>query len=111
MTELEQQWKTNATIERPHLNLKPTLKLLHKLLLHNIHKIKHIPLPNGTNLMSLEDFRMYYTIPTNLEKNTLNIAKQLFFYANCTEDCPNLCQRHPQPRTLKAQYIYQTIVI
>jgi hypothetical protein len=67
-TELEQEWITNATTELPHLNIKLSLKLLHKLLIHNIHKIKHITLPNGTHLMSHEDFQTYYKTPTKLEK-------------------------------------------
>ena len=42
MTELELEWRSHAIVELPHLNPKLSLKLLHKLLTHNIHKIKHI---------------------------------------------------------------------
>ena len=105
ISELEREWTTNATIELPHLNLKLYLKLLHKLLLHNIQKIKHITLPNGTHLMSHKDFQTYYKTPTKLEKNALNIAEQLFCHNNCDQDCPTPCIRHPPPRTLKTKYI------
>ena len=46
-TELEKEWI--STTEIVHLNPKLSLKLLHKLLLLNIHSIKQISLPNGTN--------------------------------------------------------------
>jgi hypothetical protein len=84
-TEFEQEWITNATTELPHLNPKLSLKLLHKLLLHNIHKIKHITLPNGTHLMSHKDFQTYYKTPTKLEKNAINIAEQLFCHTKCDQ--------------------------
>ena len=73
MTELEQEWRTQATTQLPQLDNGTSLKLLHKLLAHNIHNIKHISLPNGTNLMSPKDFRKYYKTPTKLEKKcTIN---------------------------------------
>jgi hypothetical protein len=49
-TELENEWRTSTAL--PHLNPKLSLKLLHKLITLNIHTIKQISLPNGTNLMS-----------------------------------------------------------
>jgi len=59
---------SQTTIILPHTDPKLSLKMLHKLLLHNIYKIKHITLPNGTNLMSPEDFKIYYQIPIKIEK-------------------------------------------
>ncbi len=55
--------------------------------------------------MSPEDFKIYYQNSTKLEKSALNIAEKLFCYPNCTQECPNPCQRHPQPHTLKERYI------
>ena len=104
-TELEQEWRTQATNELPQLNIKLSLKLLHKLLAHNIQKIKHISLPNGTNLMSAKDFQTYYKTPTKLEKNALHIAEQHFCHQNCNQNCPQPCNRHPPARTLKMKYI------
>lgn len=52
ITELESEWMTQASTILPHLNSKTSFKLLHKLLLHNISNIKHITLPNDTQLMS-----------------------------------------------------------
>lgn len=67
--------------------------------------MKHITLPNGTNLMSPNDFKRYYKTPTKLEKNALNIAEQLFCHPNCTTNCANPCTQHPPVRTLKTKYI------
>ena len=93
MTKLELEWRSQVTIELPHLNPKLSIKLLHKLLMYNIYKIKHITLPNGTNLMTQEDFKLYYKSPTKLEKNALKIVDQLFCYPSLY---PNPCHRHPQ---------------
>ena len=78
---------------------------LHKLLLHNIYEIKHITLPNGTNLMTQEDFKNYYIKPTKLIKQALNIAEQLFCYPRCNPNYQNPCDNHHPPRTLKEEYI------
>ena len=102
-TELEKEWKT--TTELPHLNPKLSLKLLHKLMTLNIHTIKQISLPNGTNLMSPEDFKIYYKTPTKLEISALKIATQLFCNPTCNQNCPTPCPIHIQTRTLKTQYI------
>ena len=53
-TELEQEWRSTAITELPHLDPQLSIKLLYKLMAHNIYKIKHITLPNDTNLISLE---------------------------------------------------------
>ena len=104
-TELEQKWRTQATSILPQLNTELSLKLLHKFLIQNIHKIKHISLPNGTNLMSSKDFQTYYKTPTKLEKHALHIAEQLFCQESYNQNCPNPCNTHPQARTLKTKYI------
>jgi hypothetical protein len=104
-TELELEWKARSTIILPQLNPKLSTKLLHKLLIHNIHKIKHISMPNGTDLMSPKDFQTYYKTPTKLNKNALNIVEQLFCHPRCNQNCSNTCSRHPQARTLIDKYI------
>jgi hypothetical protein len=71
MTKLEQEWRAQATSELPHLNPALLLKLLHKLLIHNIYKIQHITLTNRTNLMSSDVFKTYHKTPSKLEKNAL----------------------------------------
>ena len=81
------------------------LKLLHKLLIYNIYKIQHITLHNGTNLMTRDDFKIYYKTPFKLENNALQIAEQLFCYPSCTPNCPNPCTRHLPVRTLKPRHI------
>lgn len=55
--------------------------------------------------MSPKDFKIYYKTPTKLEKNTLNIAEQLFCYPSCNQNCPTPCNKHSQIRTLKIRYI------
>lgn len=70
MTELEHEWTLITTTDLPHLD--PNLS--HKLLSHNIYKIKHITLPNGTNLMSKEEFQTYHHKPSKILKSALKIA-------------------------------------
>jgi hypothetical protein len=105
MTELEHEWRTQATTVLPQPNSELSLKLLHKLLTHNIHKIKHISLPNGISLMLPKDFQTYYKTPTKLEKTALHIVEQLICHPSCNQNYPNPCNRHPQARILKENYI------
>ena len=79
-TPLEQMWCPLSTIQLPQINPIQTLKLLHKLLLYNIYEIKHITLSNGINLMTQEDFNFFYSKPTKLIKQPLDIVEQLFCY-------------------------------
>ena len=102
-TKLEEKWRT--TTEIPHLNPKLSLKLLHKLISLNIHSVKQISLPNGTHLMSPEEFRKYYKNPTKLEITAINIAAQLFYQSPCNQNCPTPCLIHIQTITLKTQFI------
>ena len=102
-TELEKEWRT--TTEMPHLNPKLSLILLHKFITLNIHSIKQISIPNGTNLMSTEEFEKYYKNPTKLEISTLNIVAQLFCQSPCNQNCPTPCPIHIQTKILKTQYI------
>ena len=104
-TPLEQIWCQLSTIQLPQINPTQTLKLLHKLLLHNIYEIKHITLSNGINLMTQEDFKKIYTKPTKLIKQALDIAKQLFCYPRCNPTCQTPCDNHHPPCTLKEEYI------
>ena len=104
-TPLEQIWCQLSTNQFRHINPSQTTKLLHKLLLNNIYESKHITLPNGTNLMTQEDFKNYYIKPTKLIKQALNIVEQLFCYPTCNPNCQNPCDYHHPPRTLKEEYI------
>ena len=102
-TKLEKEWRTNT--ELPYLNPELSLKLLHKLITLNIHSIKQISLPNGTNLMSPEEFKKYSKNPTKLEISALNIATQLFCQSPCNQNCHIPYPIHIHTRTLKTQYI------
>ena len=104
-TELETKWKSHAIAILPQLNNELSLKLLYKLLTQNIHKIKHIFLPNGTHLMSPIDFQNYYKTPIKLIKNALHIAEQFFCQQRCNQNCSNQCNRYPQARILQEKYI------
>ena len=105
MTELEREWRAQTLTELPHLHPELSFKLLHKLLIQNIYTIKHITLPNGTNLMTPDNFKIYYKTPTKLKRNALHIAEQLFCHTSCTPNCHNQCTIHPPPQTLKIKYI------
>ena len=50
------------------LNPNTSLKLLQKLLLHNIIKLEQIILPNGITLMNPDDFKIYHFNPINSSK-------------------------------------------
>ena len=89
----------------PQINPTQTFKFLYKLLLQNIYEIKHITLPNGTNLTSQKDFKHYYITPTKLIKQALDIAEQLLCHPRCNPTCLNPCTNHHPPYTLKEDYI------
>ena len=55
--------------------------------------------------MTQEDFKNYYTKPTKLIKQALDIVEQLFCYPRCNPKCQNPCDNHHPPRTLKEEYI------
>ncbi|HYP43504.1 MAG TPA: hypothetical protein VEQ18_05730, partial [Candidatus Nitrosocosmicus sp.] len=104
-TPLESTWNNLSQEILPHFPSKQSMKLIHKLLLHNIYKIKHLTLPNGTNLMSHSEFEIYYTKPTKLIKQALHIAEQLFCHPRCNPNCQDFCNEHYPQRTLKKDYI------
>jgi hypothetical protein len=101
---LENDWMKEAR-NLHGLNHKISLKLLQKLLLHNITELGQITLPNGLNMMSPNDFKNYYFNPTKLIKSALNIAQQLFCHPPCPPQCQQHCPHHHLPRTLKENYI------
>lgn len=53
-TPLETQWMRQA-------------RNIHKPILHNITELKHITHPNGTHLMTNDEFEHYYNTPTRIE--------------------------------------------
>ena len=70
------------------LNHKTSLKLLQKLLLHNIIRLEEIIMPNSITLMNQDDFKMYHSNHTKSNKSALNIAIQLF----CQPSRHQICQ-------------------
>ena len=69
-----------------HTNVDPhtILKYMHKLVLCNIIKFKYITHPNGTHLMSIDEFKHYYNTPTKIEKNALDYTIILMPQPMCT---------------------------
>ena len=55
--------------------------------------------------MTQKDFKFFYTKPTKLIKQALDIAEQLFCYPRCNPTCQTPCDNHHPPRTLKEEYI------
>ena len=100
---LETAWLKEAQ-NLQGLNPNTSLKLLQKLLLHNIIKLEQITMPNGTTLMNPDDFKIYHSNPTKLIKSALNIANQLFCHPSCHQECHLPCPHHYPPRTLKNDY-------
>ena len=98
---LETAWMQESQV-LPTVNPATSLKLLHKLLLHNISTLSQITMPNGITLMNPEEFKIYHSTPSKLIQSALHIAAQLFCNPPCNQ-CPLPCQ-HP-PRSLKPKYI------
>ena len=100
---LETAWMQEAQMLHG-LNPNTSLKLLHKLLIHNITTLDQITMPNGTTLMNKDEFKIYHSTPSKLIQSALNIANQLFCHPPCNQ-CPLPCQQHHPPRSLKNKYI------
>ena len=98
---LETAWMKEAQMLHG-LNPNTSLKLLHKLLIHNIITLEQITMPNGTTLMNPDEFKIYHSTPSKLIQSALNIANQLFCHPPCNQ-CPLPCQQHHPPRSLKKQ--------
>ena len=95
---------TQEAQELHGLSPNTSLKLLHKLLVHNIITLDQITMPNGTTLMNSGKFKIYHSNPSKLIKSALNIANQLFCHPPCDQECPLTCQHHHPPRSLKTKY-------
>ena len=100
---LENAWMQEAQLLHG-LNPSISIKLLHKLLIHNITTLAQLTMPNDTTLMNADDFKTYHSTPSKLIKSALHIANQLFCLLPCNQ-CPIPCQQHHPPGSLKNQYI------
>ena len=58
------------------LSPNTSLKLLHKLLVHNIITLDQITMPNSTTLMNPNEFKIYHSTPSKFIQSALNIANQ-----------------------------------
>ena len=62
---LETVWMQEAQMLHG-LNPTTSLKLLLKLLVHNINTLDQITMPNGTTLMNPDEFKVYHSTPSKL---------------------------------------------
>ena len=102
-TPLETQW-LQQTQNNPTLTHTTSLKYLHKLLLHNIIELKQITHPNGTQLLTNDEFKYYYDSPTKTIKGALDHARIFFCKSTYQSQCPNNYTIHVAPNTLKTAY-------
>ena len=102
-TPIETQWMQQMH-NIPTLTTTSSLTYLHKLILHNITDLKQLTHPNGTHLITNEEFKYYYDTPTKAIKATLDHIKTLFCEPTCQSQCPHNCLVHAPPNTLKAPY-------
>jgi hypothetical protein len=72
-TPLETVWLTQAR-QRPNVNIKLCHHFLNKLLIYHITSLSQIILPNGTNLMTHEDFTTYHSKPTKNYKKCIKTS-------------------------------------
>ena len=102
-TPIETQWMQQM-YNIPTLTTTSSLTYLYKLILHNITDLKQLTHPNGTHLITNEEFKYYYDTPTKAIKATLDHIKTLFCEPTCQSQCPHNCLVHPPPNTLKTPY-------
>ena len=88
----------------PTLTPKLSLKYLHKLILDNIFELKHITCPNGTHLMSNDEFKTHYNKPTKIHEIALEYVRKLFCEPICFTQCTHPCPTHMTPNTLRNKY-------
>ena len=106
-TQLETIWLILAC-NKPNINTNLCHHFLNKLLVYHINNLSQITLPNGTHLMTHEDFTTYHAKPTKIIKSTLNslkLATQVFCQPICLQHCPQPCPNHFPPNTLLPQFI------
>jgi hypothetical protein len=103
-TPLETMWLTQAH-QRSNININLCHHLLNKLFIYHIASLSQITLPNGTHLMTHDDFTTYHTKPTKIIKSALKLATQLFCQPLCYQHCPQPCPDHFPPNTLLPQFI------
>lgn len=61
-----------------------------------LHSCSHVN-PNGTHLMSNDEFKTYYNKPTKTEKISLENARKLFCEPTCLTQCTHGCPTHTTP--------------
>ena len=103
-TQLETIWLIQAR-NRPNININLCHHFLNKLLVHHINNISQITFPNGTHLMTQDDFTTYHTKPTKIIKSALKLATQLFCQPICHQHCPQPCPNYSPCNTLLPQFI------
>ena len=81
-TPIETQWMQQMH-NIPTLTTTSSLRYLHKLILYNITYLKQITHPNGTHLLTNDEFKYYYDTPTKTITATLDHAKILFCEPTC----------------------------
>jgi hypothetical protein len=103
-TPLETEWLIQAHTH-PNLNINLCHHFLRKLLLSHITNLSQITLPNGTHLMTPQDFQRYHHKPTKLTCSALKLASQLFCHPPCNNHCRQPCINHYSANTLLPQYV------
>jgi hypothetical protein len=100
-TQLETIWLAQAR-HTPNINIHLCHHFLNNILVYHINNLAQIILPNGTHLMTHDDFIVYHTEPT---KTALKLAAQLFCQPICHQHCPPHCSHHSPPNTFLPQFI------
>jgi hypothetical protein len=103
-TPLETEWLTQAHAH-PNLNINLCHHFLRKLLLFHITNLSQITLPNGTQLMTPQDFQRYHHKPTKITCSALKLASQLFCHPPCNNHCRQPYINHYPTNTLLPQYV------
>jgi hypothetical protein len=108
-TELEKQWEERQ-YKLTRLQQKNTQKLLHKLYTCNIYSPKDITMPNGTTLMTPDNFKLQYNSCSKCIKTAL-YHYQLMFCQNNNMDINHPTNNPQEHNKLLAQYCTQYPII
>ena len=96
---LETKWLTQR-FQHPYINLKTSLRYIHKLYLFNITDIMQLTQNCGTKLMTIQDIKTQHGPITNIMHKIHQKLQILFCEPTCTITCPTTCSSHAPPLTL-----------
>ena len=100
---LETKWLTQR-LQHPYINIKTSLRYIHRLYLLNITDITQLTQNCGTKLMTIQDIKRMYGPVTNIMHKIHQKLQILFCKPICTITCPTTCSLYAPPLTLHQDF-------